>query len=240
LAQQAIMTDKQKKLVLLMGEDLKTLQHAEYHGIKFDFDRACQKVEKYTKELDEISAKLSTFLPSIKFGVWNWDSGVHLSALLYGGKVNFDYSISEEAIYKSGPQKGDVYTRRRWFVETVELPRRFLAIANSEVKLSVENKDPNHTKVYQTDAPTLSQLKSRKKEDKELLQLLNQRSEKTKVVEMIQSIINKSNEMNWQDGYLHPQFNQNIAITGRLSSSAPNMQNTPEEIDELLVSRYDD
>jgi DNA polymerase I-like protein with 3'-5' exonuclease and polymerase domains len=70
------------------------------------------------------------------------------------------------------------------------------------------------------------------------LALLNERSTQIKVAEMVESIMNKKTAMNWQDNFLHPQFNQNAVVTGRLSSSAPNMQNTPLEIDELLVSRY--
>ena len=239
LAQQAIMSDKQKKLVLLMGEDLKALQHAEWHGIKFDFEKANEKLEKYDKQLEDVANKLASFLPPISHGNFNFDSGDHLSALLYGGRVNFDYFTSKEAVYKSGAKKGQAYTANSWFVETVVFERRFVPIEGTEIKKSAENKDPNAVRIYQTDAPTLSQLKTRKKEDKELLQLLSQRSAMLKVCEMIRSIIGKAEELNWQGGYLHPQFNQNIAITGRLTSSAPNMQNTPEEIDELLVSRYD-
>ena len=240
LAQQAIMSEKQKKLVLLMGEDLKALQHAEYHGIKFDFEKANDKLTRYSEELDAIANELRTYLPHISFGSFNFDSGDHLSALLYGGVIKFDYCTEKEAVYKSGAKKGETYVARSWFVEEVSFPRRFTPIEGTEYKKSAESKEPNPVRVYQTDAPTLSQLKTRKKEDKDLLRLLSQRSAKIKVVEMIRSIINKSNEMNWQGGFLHPQFNQTIAITGRLSSSAPNMQNTPEEIDELLVTRYVD
>ena len=41
------MTEKQKKLVWLLGEDLKTLQNAEYNGIKWDSQLAKEKFEKY-------------------------------------------------------------------------------------------------------------------------------------------------------------------------------------------------
>lgn len=239
-AQQAIMSNKQKKLVLLMGEDLKALQHAEWHGIKFDFDKANEKLARYDKQLEDAANKLATFLPPISHGTFNFDSGDHLSALLYGGRIDFDYFTSKEAVYKSGEKKGETYTARSWFVETVSFQRRFIPVEGTEIKKSAENKDPNAVRIYQTDAPTLSQLKTRKKEDKELLQLLSERSAILKICEMIRSIISKSEELSWQGGYLHPQFNQNIAITGRLTSSAPNMQNTPEEIDELLISRYAD
>lgn len=239
--QQAIMSDKQKQLVWLMGEDLKTLQHAEFNGIKWDEGKANEKLDKYQAEVAAIEYKLNEHLPAISHGTWNWDSGDHLSAFLYGGEIAFDYSISEEAIYKSGANKGQAYTRNRWFVEQVVLLPKFKPLEGSEVKKSVEAslKEPTKAKIYQTDAPTISQLKSRKASDREIIVLLQERSTKIKIVEMIESIQKVSKDRGWENNYLHPQFNQNIAITGRLSSSQPNMQNTPPEIDELLVSRYD-
>ena len=39
---------------------------------------------------------------------------------------------------------------------------------------------------------------------------------------------------------LHGQYNQCVAATGRLSSSAPNMQNFSGDVDKLLISRYAD
>ena len=44
-------------------------------------------------------------------------------------------------------------------------------------------------------------------------------------------------KMEWGE-FLHGQYNQCVAATGRLSSSAPNMQNFSGDVDRLLVSRY--
>lgn len=237
--QQNLLSDQQKALTLIEGEDLRTLLHAEHAGIVFDTEEAMLKTEEYGTALETIEAELNTYLPEgIPSGTWNWDSGDHLSALLYGGVITFEYAVSEPAIYKSGDKKGQAYTRNRWFSTDVHFTQRFKPIEGTEVKKTKDN-PAAVTRFYQTDAPTLSQLKTRDKASKRLLELLAERSDKTKVTEMIESIMNKMTEKNWQDNIIHPQYNQNVVITGRLSSSQPNMQNTSPEIDKLLISRYD-
>jgi DNA polymerase I-like protein with 3'-5' exonuclease and polymerase domains len=238
--QQGLLTDKQKRLVILEGEDLKALMAAEHAGIKFDVEKAQEKLDSYGSSLDTIELELNAFLPEgIPNGCWNWDSGDHLSALLYGGEISFEYAISEPAVYKSGDKKGQAYIRNKWFTKDILFPQRFKPLANTEVK---KTKDDPSAKVrfYQTDSPTLQQLKTRDKSSKRMLELLAERSDKTKVKEMISSILNKISEKNWADNFIHAQFNQNVVITGRLSSSQPNLQNTPLEVDELLISRWNE
>jgi DNA polymerase I-like protein with 3'-5' exonuclease and polymerase domains len=237
--QQEVMTDKQKALVYLLGEDMKTLMEAEWNGVKWDVDKANTKLEALTKTINTINNSLNEYLPIINHGEFNWDSGDHLSALMYGGVITFDYSIPEEATYKSGPNKGTQYTKNRWFEEVVEFKAWFKPLEGTELKKTREA--PNaKVRFYQTDDPTLSQLKSKDKKAHLLLNLLSERSGLGKIAEMIVSINKKRTDLNWNDGMVHAQYNQNVAITGRLSSSQPNMQNCPSEVDELLVSRYVD
>jgi len=94
------------------------------------------------------------------------------------------------------------------------------------------------TLFYRTDQPTLSQLKAKTSEAKHILALLHELAAVSKVGEMAESIMKKIDTMHWADNFIHGQFNQNVVVTGRLSSSGPNLQNTPPEIDKLLISRY--
>ena len=237
--QQAVMSEKQKALVYALGEDLRTLAEAEYNGIKWDSDGANKKLTTLSEKITAINTTLSTYLPVISHGKFNWDSGDCLSALIYGGTLEFLYSVPEPSVYKSGPSKGQSYVKNRWFTEVVSFPSRFKPLEGTELK-KTKGVEGVRTRFYAVDDPTLAQLKTRKGTDKDLIQLLRERSKLLKVAEMIESINKKRTELNWQDDLLHAQFNQNVAITGRLSSSNPNMQNTPAEIDELLVSRYAD
>lgn len=234
-AQRAIMTEKQINLVYLLGEDMKTLLDAEAYGVKWNEYGAIKKMETLSKEVDDYTKELSTYLPDINHGIFNWDSGDHLSALLYGGTIDFDYVVSEPAVYLSGPKKGTPYIRNRWYVESITFPGFFKPLPRTEVKKTKDNKDAT-TRFYKVDEPTLLTLKGR---NKRIIELLVGRAEKLKIFEMIESIEKKRKDLNWNDGKIHAQFNQNVVITGRLSSSNPNMQNTPLEVDELFVSEYD-
>ena len=239
--QQSLLSEQQRTLVLLEGEDLRALQAAEYAGIKFDVERAAEELKTRASSLADVERRLSKFLPDgIPVGGYNFDSGDHLSALLYGAKLEFDVAEESPAIYQSGEKKGQAYIRRKWSTIQVEFPQRFVPIEGTTVAkcLKVGYEGPQF---YQTDTPTLIQLALKAKGDnKTLLSLLHERSSINKVSEMITSILDKMEEKNWQNDMIHGQFNQNVVVTGRLSASQPNLQNTPPEVDKLLISRYAD
>jgi hypothetical protein len=249
--QQALLDDKQKALVLLEGDDLRTLQAAEYAGIKLNADGARELVVEQSNKLSELKQSLSKYLPDGipssgdrdgSRSLFNWGSGDHLSAFLYGGDITFDYAISSEAVYQSGAKKGQAYTRNQWQNVVVRFPQRFKPLEGTAVAKSInpETDKPytDRTVFYQTDAPTLQQLKAKDKESKEILTTLHTLAKEEQIGNMAQSLLKKSAEMHWEDNLIHPNFNQNVVVTGRLSSSAPNMQNQPPEIDRLLISRY--
>ena len=238
LVQQDLTDEKQKQLIYLMGEDLKVLHHIEQAGLRFDASAASAYLSRLREEVAEIERSLKGFLPVIQHGTFNFDSGDHLSCFLYGGTLTFDYSIPETSVYKSGPKKGEPRTINRWFEERVVFEQRFKPLEGTELKKTKDETSPTITRLYQTDAPTLASLKGGK-EGKSILGLLSARSEKQKLVEMLESIFNLFEKYQWQDNLIHGQYNQNVAVTGRLSSSAPNMQNFPPELDRFIISRYD-
>lgn len=234
--QYELLTPKQRQLVWLEGEDLKALADAEYNGVLFDVGQARKELESLGHSLSSVNDSLNKFLPpEIPSGCFNWDSGDHLSAFLYGGEIEFKY-VSEVLTYKTGARAGESYNR--WATTKIRFPQLFKPLEGSEVAKTKDKTDVI-TRFFQTDSPTLKQLKIRNGAQRTILDLLNERAKAIKVYEMIESIMKKMADMNWQDNYIHGQFNQNVVITGRLSSSGPNLQNTPPEVDALLVSRYD-
>lgn len=238
LVQQRLLTDEQKRLVYLMGEDLKVLAHIERSGLLFDAAKAAPYLATLKEQVAGIELELAKRLPAIQHGVFNWDSGDHLSCFLYGGTLTFDYAIGEPSVYKSGAKKGESYTKNSWFEECITFLQLFKPLQNTELKKTKDNQQAT-TRYYQTDLPTLSSLTGGGKEGKQVVAFLLERSAKTKVVEMLESIFKLFDKFQWTDSLVHGQYNQNVAVTGRLSSSAPNMQNIPPEIDQFFVSRYD-
>lgn len=228
------MTPELNKLILLQGADLLVLQKMEWNGLKYDVDRSLEEGEKLNKELVEISAELDSYTDyTVGF---NWDSGDHLSAFLYGGVVVIDIATPVDGVYKSGPRKGEAYTQNKWSTEEHRFERLFKPLPRSEVAKSTPEKP-----LYQTSEPVLKQLRCTNKKQRRVIELLLKRAELEKLVNTyFFKLPERITEMGWTDNIIHGQYNQVVARTGRLSSSAPNMQNNPEVVDQMFISRYAD
>jgi DNA polymerase I-like protein with 3'-5' exonuclease and polymerase domains len=234
-AQKKVMTPEQVRLCFIMGLDLLALQEMEENGIKFDSALCKEKAAETKIKLDEITTKLLGYSPCPDI---NLDSGQHLSCLLYGGKFDIDYITEEVVEYKSGPNKGQPRIKNVHNVVVYTCPRIFEPLPKSETKLKKKLGEELIT-IYTTNEDTLKQLKAKSKEQKELIKLLLDRAELAKLLDTYYGKIPELLEkMEWGE-YLHGQYNQCVAATGRLSSSNPNMQNFSGDVDKLLVSRYD-
>lgn len=235
LHQQSIMTEEQKRLCIIMGLDLLCLQEMEENGIKFNVELCKEKAAETAEKLAIITEELLKFSPTPNI---NLDSGQHLSVLLYGGKFEVDYITEEVATYKSGPRKGTEYIKNIHNEVIYECPKLFDPLPKSETKLKKKLGEELIT-IYVTNEDTLKQLKARTKDQKRIIELLLSRAELAKLLDTYYGKIPLMLEkMEWGE-YLHGQYNQCVAATGRLSSSAPNMQNFSGDVDQLLVSRYE-
>lgn len=235
LKQLAAMTEKQIRLCYVMGLDLLVLQDMEANGIKFNGELCKQKEEATARELAEVTKELLAYCPTPDI---NLDSGQHLSCLLYGGKFDVDYITEVEAVYKSGPRKGETYLKNQHNVVVFDCHQLFRPLPKSETKLKKKIGDEEVT-IYFTNEKTLQKLKKPTKTHRRIIELLLKRAELGKLLETYYAALPKLIEdMEW-GGYLYGQYNQVGARTGRLSSNKPNMQNFSADIDLLLVSRYD-
>lgn len=221
LTQRSIMNAKTFKLTLLEGDDLLTLCAAEQAGILFDKAEAEKELLAYSERLLGIRQELQTYVPELPgTAEFNWNSGDHLSALLYGGSLLFEWRTEEPAIYKSGEKKGQSYLKGTWHSHTQDFPQRFVPLEGTLVK-KCQAPGYQGTKFYQVDDPTLKQLKTRVAENKRLLELLALQAKSSKIVESIESFLKLLSTYEWEGNYIHGQYNQNVARTGRLSSSKP-------------------
>jgi DNA polymerase I-like protein with 3'-5' exonuclease and polymerase domains len=236
LEQLKLLNEKLRHLTLLEGFDLLTLVEAERNGILFDTETCLKEMESLSQALHDVKAQLHDFLPEFPHE-FNWESGDQLSALLYGGDISYDFFTESPAIYKSGPREGENYVKRSWHTHKQNFPKRFEPLKGTAVKKCLVE-GYSGTMFYQVDDPTLKQLKSRRHEDKKLLECLDKVAKTGQVLKMLTTVMKHFKELEWENNLVHGQYNQNIAATGRLSASKPNLQNTPPELDALLISRY--
>lgn len=222
------MTDKIRKLILLDGADLLVLQEMEYNGLKYNKEKSLQLAEECKTRIKELEDELFRIGGITKL---NFDSDDQLSAYLYGGSYSEDVYTPVTSVYKSGPRKGQEYTQNR-FVETIT--HTFGGFFNP-IKGTALKKEG----LYSTAGDVLKQLNARTKVQKQVIGALLERADLVKrsgtYYEGLPALMET---MHWEE-YIHGQYNQVVARTGRLSSSKPNMQNNPLEADMLFESRYD-
>ena len=217
------MTPALNRLILLEGADLLVLQKMEYNGLKYNKEKSLQLAKEANVRLNEIETEL------LKIGgveELNFNSDDQLSAYLYGGSYSKDVFHPVTAVVKSGPNKGLERTTNR-FVRTdvFQFDGFFKPVKGSELKKEG---------IYSTSGDILKQLRASSKLQKRIITLLCERADLSKLSGTYYEGVPKlMEEMHWSDGYIHPNYNQVIARTGRLSSSKPNAQNFSADGDAL-------
>lgn len=234
------MTAALHKLILIQGADLLVLQEMEENGFKYNKEKSITKGNELKQKLNEIEHELRSIF---ECDCINFDSGDHLSSVLYGGRILQEIYGEEERIYKSGPRKGEVYTRNV-LLETKEykFDGLFKPLPKTELKKSLGpdgKPDPTVPQLYQTGEPVLKMLNASSKLKKRVIELILERAEYAKLVDTyLLKLPVRMEENEWGD-FMHGTYNQVVARTGRLSSSGPNMQNIPPIVDGMFESRYD-
>ena len=225
LHQREIVPDSLRRLISLQNQDLLVLQEIEANGMCYDVQTSQTKGDEIQETLNAMDSKLND---SSGFSGFNPGSGDHVSALLYGGFLN--YSVREAFIftYKDGRTK----EKERWTDKQITFPRLVEPLKGSALKKEG---------YYATDQGTLSSLVYRgptAKVAKGIVALILERALLEKLrgtyLHGLPARIVKSG---WEAGMIHGQLNQCVAITGRLSSSKPNLQNMDSNIGYLFKSR---
>lgn len=212
-------------LFCLLNEDLLVLEEIESNGIYFDTEAALRKSAEVTEEIEACKAFLSSFVDVPSF---NWNSRDHLSCLLYGGDIVESIRVPV-GVYKSGAKEGQ--TRYKIMEVVHNMPQLITPVKGSE---------RDKAGYYSVAEDVLKKLKPPAKY-KPLLVTLNKLSTLEKLngsfligyTELIKN-------MNWPDDMIHGNFNMCRAITGRLSSDKPNLQNADPITKLFMYSRYGD
>lgn len=212
------------KLFKLMCQDLLVLEEMEWNGLLLDVELCKTRTINIEAELKDIHATLGQVYPELEI---NFRSNDQLSAFLYGGTI---YEDSKELVghYKSGLRAGE--QKYKNVIIEHQLPRLVTPLKGSE--MAKEG-------YYSTNEPTLRKLKgpAAKKYVGPLLRL----AELEKLNGTYYSgLVSKLEDFHWKDNYIHGQFNQVVAATGRLSSSSPNLQNFSKDCQDIFLSRFND
>ena len=211
------------QLFRVQCNDLIVLQEIEFNGILYMIDESLQAAEELTKKVEEIDRQLQAFcqVPCISFG-----SPQQVSKLLYGGTIVEEIRVPI-GVFKTGAKEGQ--TRYKIMTKDHVLPRLFEPIAGTEMKAEG---------IYSTDEDTLKKLKT-SKFTKKIITLLQERVKLEKLNSTyLLGLPKVIKNYDCEDNIIHSNLNQCVVVSGRLSSTKPNMQNLPPEAQKFCVSRY--
>lgn len=229
LAQRRVLSSsslQQQRLVSLSNQDLLVLLEMEWNGVKLDFDGMAREASIIDGKIQETKEELNAYFSDIPSCCLNYNSGDCLSAMLYGGVITEEVR-TVVGQYKSGKRIGE----DRYSITLVPhvLPRRVQPPKGSELKKEG---------FFATNEETLRSIKA-SKQDRYVLDKILELSKLEKLNGTYYEGLKKLHtEKDWEENYIHGGFNQCVARTGRLSSSSPNLQNFPGEMDIFTISRF--
>jgi DNA polymerase I-like protein with 3'-5' exonuclease and polymerase domains len=194
----------------------------EMNGMLFDTEECIKQQAIYQEKYNGLSSTLDKFALPVPI---NWNSGDHLSAVLYGGPVVVRVREVVQKEYKAG-----VKNVERWSIKTVQLPRLVEPVKGSE-----RDKEG----YFFVNEPVLRSLKPTTKRATEILKLVLELSEVEKLLNTYYIGLPKLiDQQDWSSGMIHGSINQCVTRTGRSSSSKPNLQNFAGTIKHLFKSRF--
>lgn len=224
------------KLFRIACEDLNVLAEMEYNGMLFDKEGAKKRAEELKTRLTELQESFRTLAGNSFIEI---SSGVHISALLYGGTLQEEIRIAV-GVYKTGNKAGEV----RYKIERLEhsFERLVNPLAKTETAISKKKREVGHEEKetqWSVSEDVLKELKAKGKA-KELINIILEyrRLEKLRTT-YLEGWANLIETQCWENDMIHSNLNQCVAETGRLSSTKPNAQNTDKETKKFLISRYD-
>lgn len=237
-----------KRLFYLQCKDLLILQEMEQNGLLCDLERSKELAHETETKLDLVDKQLAELVGTSSI---NWASPDQCSAVLYGGAIAVRYRETYTRTLKDGRTQ----EKERWATKQVSYPALVRPVPGSENAATSDYSEQDLirtnesraiagqlplTRSYSVSEPILRQVKARGRA-KQIVELLLYRA---KLDTLNSTYYKKFPEIqgtfNWSDCLIHGEYNQVVAITGRLSASRPNLQNVANEPDVkgLFKSRF--
>ena len=206
------------RLFFLEMVDLLVLEEMEWNGMRFDKEKSLALSASTGETLTSLYSSCGFSVPI------SLTSGDNVSAFLFGGIFKEKYRESYEQTLKSG----EVKQKERWSIRETVLPQLVKPLAKTELAKKG---------YYKTDKETLSQLKG-SKGVKEVIKAIIEYGDVDHLNGTYYAGLPAQMDLHEEEEYIHCSFNQVVAVTGRLSSSKPNMQNRDKRIDHCFISRF--
>ncbi len=207
-------------LIRIHMADLLMLEEMEWNGNLYDCkgSRYAAAVELWN--IRKLKQELNSLSP-IKPRKWSTD---FLSNLLYGGEYKYKVKEKYTFTYKDGSTK----EKERWAERIETLPRL----------CEPPKQERKKEGFWSTDEDTLKKLKTKGVATKIVKCLLLMREKEKQVGTYYKGFPKRIELSEWENSLIHTSYVQTVAVTGRLSSSSPNMQNNPPAQKPFFISRY--
>ena len=204
--------------------DLIILADMEWNGMIYDVQKSNELAIETTNRIAILDEQLRNMVGD-STGIVSFDSPQNLSAVLFGGPVK--YKKPYVHVFKNGKSKV------RYTEEVIDFPQLMKPPKQAAL--------PSSDVFYSTSTTVMGILYKQKlnKFNRLLLDKLVERSKLEQLRGTYYTGIPKLFEKyNWKEGTIHHSLNQTVAITGRLSSSNPNLQNQSKESKLCFMSRF--
>jgi DNA polymerase I-like protein with 3'-5' exonuclease and polymerase domains len=233
----------QRKLKELHFADTLTLHDSEFNGLPVDLQghKIQDAMDAGSEEIAILDTKIREFFKA-KPDV-NILSSEQMSILLFGGRMYRREQVPYIRALKAGPVERtklgwvyDVYPPRTQSPKSHELAET-KGVPDSELveinKRRVQEGKKPIQRFFSVEEPILRGIRG----PAQLVGVLKdyiRLKELVKVQTTYYDGLRKLNEeMDWESNILHPNYNQCVVVSGRLSSTKPNAQNLPPEVRAL-------
>lgn len=205
-------------------QDILITAEMERNGIFYNTELSERIAGEKQDTIDKIDNQLASLFPDLT-GKVNWNSGEHISAVLFGGSLPFKYRLRYVRQLKSGKE----VEHERWETGSVTLPRLVAPLPKTELAKAG---------FFSTSADVLKSVNA-KGIAKKTINLLLERAKLEKAIgTYFRGIPEKMKEFGWENSLIHGQLNHCKTATSRLASMKPNLQNMDAEVRLCIQSRY--